>query len=138
MSPVIMNTQLTALRKLSSCDAGKGTQVEPSKLHGLRKQSWDSEESEQMETTGQSVREERTAEKKNSRDMQRIRLESLAEHWFAQACLETTWDQRKNHPKGLGGYSAQSSHRVGNSACAHQADLLIHEALGRVLRKVWP
>ena len=33
-----------------------------------------------METTGQSVREERTAEKKNSRDMQRIRLESLAEH----------------------------------------------------------
>ena len=74
MGPVIMNTQLTALRELSSCDAGKGTQVELSKLHELRKQSWDSEKSKQMETMRQSAREKRAAEKKNPRDMQRVPL----------------------------------------------------------------
>ena len=103
MSPVITICQLTALREFSSHDAGKGTQVEPSKLPELRKQSWDSERSKRMETTGLSAREERAAQKENSRDVQRVPLEYLAEYWFAQACAENTWDQGKNHPKGLVG-----------------------------------
>ena len=121
MSPVITICQLTALREFSSHDAGKGTQVEPSKLPELRKQSWDSERSKRMETTGLSARGESCTE----RELQRC---AEGPPWvFSWVLICPSMCRKylrpgKESPKRISGNSAQSSHRVGNTACAHQAD----------------
>lgn len=110
----------------------RGTQVNPSKLLKLRKQSWHSEKTKQIDCAWQSAREERMQVKK-IRDVYSVPLE----YWSAQACVETTVRSEKESPKMIRGNSAQCLHGIGNSACRLE-NVMIHGTLGRVLRKVLP
>lgn len=57
--------------------------------------------SRKLQFTEQSTREERSAQKNSSRDLQRATLECLADYLSENACKKMTWDEGEEYLNGI-------------------------------------
>lgn len=76
--------------------------------------------SKQLEFSGQSTREERSIQNRNSRDPHRVPLQFLANNWSIHVPKEITWGQKKELLQRTRGNRGWFSHRSRGNACYQQ------------------